>query len=150
VQLSRTVGDWSAPITEIAEGYMNGSVDWFTAGTHTAYDPATGEGGETAETEIGTTPARIQHLREPREVSSAYQATDYRRIRVQIPFSDMGLAIVKGVRGRITDGGKDPNLTGLVLVVQDARNSSWAALRTVECLVESSGPPPEPEEEEEP
>jgi hypothetical protein len=136
--VSRTLGDWSAVISATALTFMNGEVEWFTAGAHTAYNPATGTGGTTAETEIGTTPARIQHLREPREVNSAYQATDYRRIRVQIPFSDMSLAIVKGVRGRITNGGKDPNLTGLILVVQDARNSSWASLRTVECLVEST------------
>lgn len=151
VQLTRGIPDWSAVITPIAESFQNGEVDWFSPdGTHVAYDPATGEGGTTAETAIGTTAARIQQLREPREVNSAYQATNYRRFRVQIPFSDMSLAIVKGVRGRITDGGKDPNLVGLILVVEDARNSSWAALRTIEALVESSGPPPEPEEEEVP
>lgn len=150
MQLSKTVGDWSAPITAIAEGFQNGEVFWFTPGARTPYIPSSGTGGDTAETEIGTTPARIQQLREPREANSSYQATDYRRIRVQIPYSDMNLAIVKGVRGRITDGGKDPNLVGLILVVSDARNSSWAALRTVECYVESSGPPPAPTPPEEP
>lgn len=146
MQLSRTVGDWSAAITTVAEQFQNGTVEWFTGGAHTAYDPSDGTGGSTAETVIGTTAARIQQLREPREANSAYQATNYRRIRCQIPFSDMALAIKKGVRGRVTDGGKDPNLTGLVLIVQEARNSSWAALRTVETLVESGAAPPEPEE----
>lgn len=117
---------------------MNGTVEWFTEGAPTiAYDPQIPGSGQPTKDVIGTTPARIQHLREPREVNAAYQATEYRRIRCQIPFSDISLDLRKGVKGRITNGGKDPNLVGIVLVVEDARNSSWAALRTVECIVES-------------
>jgi hypothetical protein len=150
VQLSQTIGDWSSAITPIAEAFQNGEVEWFTSapGQYVPNDPTKTDAP--VETEIGTTPARIQHLREPRDVNSAYQENEYRRIRVQIPSSDLDLAIVKGVKGRITNGGKDPNLVGVVLVVQDARNSSWAAIRTVEAMADSSAAPPEPPEEEEP
>lgn len=118
---------------------MNGEVEWFTPGPPLVpFSPTVPGSGVPTEVEIATTAARIQQLREPREANSAYQATEYRRIRVQIPFSDIALNIQKGVRGRITDGGKDPNLVGIILTVSDARNSSWAALRTVECLTEAT------------
>lgn len=133
--------DWSAAITPVAEAMMNGEVEWFTE-TPTEFDPRnSSKTGEPIETIIATTPARIQHLREPRNVANTYEWTAYRRIRCQIPASDLSLPIFKGVKGRITNGGKDPNLTGLVLLVQDARNSSWAAIRTVECIVESIDAP---------
>lgn len=145
MQLSKTVGDWSAAITTTVndQGLLNGEIEWFTVGAPaTPYDPATPGSGEPTEDTIAATPARIQHLREPRDATNSYQWTEYRRIRAQIPFSEMHLAIQKGVKGRITDGGKDPNLVGLILIVQDGRNSSWAALRTLECTVESVGAPP--------
>ncbi|MFZ2912396.1 MAG: hypothetical protein WAZ75_04890 [Candidatus Absconditicoccaceae bacterium] len=166
VSLTKGVGDWSAVITDTVDslGLMNGSVEWFTPGTPGTYDPATDTyTGGTPDAVIGTTVARIQHLREPRNVSNSYEWTTYRRIRVQIPYSAMMLsytglypsapdaypspdqypsalvnAIEKGTRGRVIDGGKDQSLTGKVLVVESAQNSSWAALRTVECVLEGT------------
>lgn len=134
------VGDWSAVITPIAESYMNGKVEWFTEEPPDPDDFDVSDPNSAAPTEgtIATTPARIQHIREPRSVTNTYQWTEYRRIRVQIPSAYLALELPKGTKGRITDGGKDPMLTGLVLIVQDARNSSWAAIRTVECIVEST------------
>lgn len=142
MRLSKGVAtDWSAIITPIAESFMNGEVQWFTE-VPTEFDPDDStKDGTPIESVIAVTPARIQHVREPRDATGTYQWTEYRRIRCQIPVANLGLPIRKGVKGRITDGGKDPMLTGLVLVVQDARNSSWAALRTVECIVESIGAP---------
>lgn len=141
VSLTKGVGDWSAVIADTVDalGLMNGSVEWFTPGTTGTYDPVTDTyTGGTPEVVIGTTIARIQHLREPRNVSNSYEWTTYRRIRVQIPYLDMTLAIEKGTRGRIVDGGKDQGLTGKILVVESAQNSSWAALRTVECVLEGT------------
>lgn len=141
MRLSKSVGDWSAIITDIVEsgGFMNGEVFWFTE-VATEYDPRVPGSGEPTEVEIATTPARIQHIREPRDVNGTYQWTDYRRFRCQIPSQYLDEPIHNGVKGRITNGGKDPNLVGLVLIVMDARGSSWAPLRTVECVVESGEP----------
>lgn len=140
MQLSKGVGDWSAVITPIAEGFMNGEVEWFVPGVPVPQTDFSQTPTAPAETVIATTPARIQHLREPRDAGNAYQWSEYRRVRCQIPAANLGLPIIKGVRGRITNGGKDPNLTGAIIVVEDARNSSWAALRTIEGLLESAPP----------
>lgn len=165
VTLNTSLGDWSKVITDVvdASGVMNGEVQWFIPGDPGTYDPATDTYvGGTADSVVGTTIARIQHLREPRNVSTSYEWTTYRRIRVQIPYSAIALAytglypsyayypspglypsslllsqpITKGTRGLITNGGKDPALVGRVLVVESALNSSWAALRTVEGVLE--------------
>lgn len=133
--------DWSAVITPVAEAMMNGEVEWFTEAP-TEFDPRDPtKAGAPFEQVFAVTPARIQHLREPRAVESTYQWTEYRRIRCQIPSAYLSLEIPKGAKGRILNGGKNPDLTGLVIVVLDSRNSSWAAVRTVEGIVESISAP---------
>lgn len=131
-------GPWNEQIRRIVETYQNGEVQWFTRAPSTG-NPVVGSGSPGAETVIATTPARIQHLREPRSVSTSYDWTTYRRFRFQIPYSDISDPIQKGVFGRITDGGDDPKLVGLVVQVQSAVNSSWAAIRTVEGVIEGNG-----------
>lgn len=130
-------GAWNVTIRNIAEQFQNGEVQWFIAVPGTGYDPiAKTYVTPPSETAIGTTAARIQHIREPRAVATNYEYTTYRRFRFQIPYSDIALDITKGVLGRVTDGGDDPRLVGQIVTVQSAVNSSWAAIRTIEALAE--------------
>lgn len=131
-------GDWTSTIRSVAQEFQNGEVVWFTDAV-TPYDGTDGTGGSAGESEIVTTTARIQHLREPRTIGSQYDVTVQRRFRVQIPYSAATEPIGKGVKGRITNGGENPGLVGKILVVDSAVNASWMAVRSIEAVLEGDG-----------
>lgn len=138
--LVRVGAHWSDVIGDVAAEYMNGVIDIFTVGKNPVpFDPKTGQGGGEIETPVASNVvARIQHVREPRPVTTTYEATTYRRFRFQVSLAEYGaLAIPEGARVRIVDGGRDPSLVGKVIVVTSSVNSSHAAVRTIEGLANS-------------
>ena len=120
--LSKPVGDWSAVIGEAAELFMNGTIEIF--------DP------KVPTTKVYSGKARIQHLRRPEIVNGSYEWSAYRNFRFQIPLKDAPSTLKAGLRVKITGGGKDPALVGSFYRVESVKNSSHAAVRTIEAVGE--------------
>ena len=110
---------WSQEIGAAAEEYMNVEVKFY----------------DSAKTLKLTTKARVQHLRNPIDISTSTAMATKRNIRLQIPLSAASTFIVKGWLVQV-DGGNDPSLESITLTVLSAINSSHAALRTIECQSE--------------
>lgn len=127
---------WQDVIASVAAEYMNGVIQIVNpSAALTPYDPVTGQGGEPQQTPIFEGPARIQHIRFPRETPGTYQWGANRYFRFQIDY-DPAVEIQKGFTIYVTDGGRDVTLEALRFEVISAVNSSHRAVRTIEAVTD--------------
>jgi len=112
-------GNWSQQIADVAEEFMNASIEIQVGQEDTG--PTLYEGK-----------ARVQHVRFPREVEDAVQWQGARSYRFQIPLTDDLPFIPKGALIRVSDGQRDPELEEMLFEVVASTNSSHAAVRTLE------------------
>lgn len=125
--------DWPQVIHDAAITQMNAQV--------TAYESTITSGVE-AIAVIWSGKARVQHIREPRDATQSYGESKTRRFRFQLDPDDVPPFFPSGTTFRVTDGGRDPQLEGLVYVVDSAVNSSHMAVRTVELRSDMIAYPP--------
>lgn len=136
-------GSWSEQITAAAEQFMNAAIEIYDPNTSVPptipYDPVTGLGGESEPAVLWSGKARVQHLRQPQEVTTAAEWTAYRSYRFQVPLDEVSGLIDKGMRIRVTDAGRDPSLLQMTYTIEASTNSSHAAVRTFETTAENVG-----------
>lgn len=118
--------DWTAPITEEARKHQKGKISVYNAGPRGALVP----------TAIAARPARIQQLREPTTSQVGDQWTPKRYFHFQIDLLESDPLILKGMIVRVDDGHKDKTLEQYAYTVENAVNSSDAALRTIKAVSE--------------
>jgi hypothetical protein len=124
---------WQEQILEVAKGYMNAEVCFYTeSDSETTYDPITGEGGSTSVEIIWSGKARVQHLGQPSQFQTSYNTSANHMFRFQLDPADNPPDVYFGLKARVLDGGRDPGLEEYVFVVNAAVNSSHMAVRTVE------------------
>ena len=135
-------GSWSEQIAAAAEQFMNAAIEIYDPQTQvvtTPYDAVTGLGGESTPVVLWSGKARVQHLRQPQEVTTAAEWTAYRSYRFQVPLDEVSGLIDKGMRIRVTDAGRDPSLSQMTYTIEASTNSSHAAVRTFETTAENVG-----------
>lgn len=116
------VSNWPQIIADGAEKFMNGTIQIFV--------PNSGN----PPTILYEGKARIQHVRRTEEVNGSYELNYYRNVRFQIPLEDSPDSIATGYRVRITNGGRDPDLVNTLYRIESIKNSSHAAVRTIETV----------------
>jgi hypothetical protein len=123
-------------IAVVAKRFMKGYVAFYDPGAKGTYNSALDAYvGGTPDTLLFGSKARIQNLNEsdaPKRNEDAGQFD----FRLQIPLEAETVPLKKGHVALIIDGGRDPKLVGLRLQVKPSLNSSMAAVRTVNCVVE--------------
>lgn len=137
------VNDWTLTFkdAQVADLMFNAKIVIYDPHSDqaTAYDAF-------ADTGAGVTPtvvmperrARIQELKSRSAVhinGSGVWGT-YRLFRFETDLLPGDPLIRKGLELRVTDGGKDPSLTSFAYEVMTSVNSSWAPIRTIECITE--------------
>lgn len=130
--------DWPSEIAEAAAEEFNILITVTYGGTEGTYDPITDSytGGTEPTVLLEDRPARAQHKNLPAESAGAAEWATKRRYHFQTRLQDGDPAIPKGAKVSVTAGGRDPVLESYTFVVITATNSSHAALRTIETVVE--------------
>lgn len=133
VSLSPPPASWVDVIKDTAEMFMTARVCFFEEVEGGVIDPIAGTG----DTQIGiiwSGLARVQHLRSAQRFATDYQAEANRPFRFQLPKDSDVPFLPQGTKARVLDSGPegDPDLQGLVYVVDSAINASFQAVKTVE------------------
>lgn len=124
---------WQDSILSVAKTFMNAQVCFYVeSGVTEPYDPITGDGGGTSIDVIWQGKARVQHLGQPAQFQTSYEANANHMFRFQLDPADSPPETYFGVKARVLDGGRDAGLENYVYVVNGAVNSSHMAVRTVE------------------
>ena len=124
---------WEQEILDAAIEFMNADVCFYEeSGVTEPYDPITGTGGATGITVIWRGKARVQHLGQPSQYETMYNANANHMFRFQLDPADNPPEIYFGLKARVLDGGRDQSLTQYAMVVNSAVNSSHMAVRTIE------------------
>lgn len=124
---------WEDDILDAARLYMNADVCFYEESAVTEpYDPITGTGGGTGITVIWRGKARVQHLGQPSQYETMYNANANHMFRFQLDPADNPPEVYFGLKARVLDGGRDQSLTQYAMIVNSAVNSSHMAVRTIE------------------
>lgn len=127
---------WEDEIAEVAQQFMTATIEVFdVTESEDPYDPETGEGGEPVETSLYTGLARVQQIRQPRDISTNTEWGTNRNFRFQLPYNELDV-FSKGQRIRVLVSDRDASLENLIFVIQSAVNSDHRAVRTIEAVTD--------------
>lgn len=119
-------GNYAAKIADVSSdpAYMNATIMLKDATTH-------------ADMMLNPVPARIIGIRSQNDVASiaAGNPTGAKGLRIQIPHDAYAGRIGRGTFVQVVDGGRNPALTGYLIVVEADNFSSQQASRTLECAI---------------
>lgn len=132
------VDDWTDQVAEDAEAEMNAEIQIYDPSSADVieYIPLADTGGGTTPDVLCTTKARIVRVRRPQFAATTDELTSVHPVRFQIPRDAQIGLIAKGMRVKVTRGGRDSAFEELVYVVTVAINGSHQAVRTIETITE--------------
>lgn len=135
----KTFSDWEQQIADVSSlsDFQNATINIYDPSLLTkSYDYDTNAYTVSGDAVVYSGQARIQPLRNARD--SQFMVGDpssSKIITVQIPWSEVEY-VRKGFQVQVTDGGRNPSLTGLLFTVVADVNSSHMASHTFECVVD--------------
>lgn len=123
----------SAEMGPVARRWFNGLIQIVDPNLDDlTYDPWTNT-STGSETILWSGEARIQPISSnASDIDAGKSVTASRRVRFQVPLDDTRVFVRAGLRVRVTDGGRFPDLENLQFVVSSAVASSYAWLLSIE------------------